>query len=266
MKINRPGLLLYISITAILVTLISAAFYYSSIQQDDAVRINLAGRQRMLSQKILKELLLYSKGEVSRDTVIQSVNIFSQTQKALINGGPAPMTLDLSYTRILPELQDGEALKQLLEISQIWEPIERQITRYLADKNPESLKYIISKNDLFLQMTNDSAYALQIKSEKNSSIIQAIITSLIMIILTFFFLYTYIKIKQLREADRRIKELETLLPICSSCKKIRTNNDEPKEIKSWTSIEEYLRKNNEMIFTHTVCPECMKKLYPDLKE
>ncbi len=176
------------------------------------------------------------------------------------------MTLDLSYTRILPELQDGEALNQLLEISQIWEPIESQITRYLADKNPESLKYIISKNDLFLQMTNDSAYTLQKKSEKNSSILLAIITSLIMIILTFFFLYTYRKIKQLREADRRIKELETLLPICSSCKKIRTNNDEPEEIKSWTSIEEYLRKNNEMIFTHTICPECTKKLYPDLKE
>lgn len=265
MKINKPGLILYISIAAILVILISAALYYSSIQQDDAVRINLAGRQRMLSQKILKELLLYGSNEVSQGTVIQSVNIFSQTQKALIHGGPAPITLDFSHTRILPELQDGEALKQLHDIAQIWEPIENQINRYLADKNPESLKYIISKNDLFLQMTNDSAYALQKKSEKNSSIIQVIITTFIMIILTFFFLYTYRKVRQLREADKRIKELETLLPICSSCKKIRTNNDEPEEIKSWTSIEEYLRKNNEMIFTHTVCPECMKKLYPEIK-
>lgn len=266
MKINKPEFIFYTSATLLFITLISAAFHYSSIQQDDAVRINLAGRQRMLSQKIVKELLLYSSNEVSRDRVIQSVNIFSQTQNALINGGPAPMSAGSEKMRTLSQIQEIETLNKLLEVEEMWESVQGEIFNFISKKNRNSLKYVISRNEIFLDKIEESVYALQKKSENNSLILQIIIILLVLIILSLFIIIIYRKVKEVREADKRIKELETLLPICSSCKKIRTNNDEPKEIKSWTSIEEYLRKNNEMIFTHTICPDCKKKLYPDLKE
>jgi DNA repair exonuclease SbcCD ATPase subunit len=64
-------------------------------------------------------------------------------------------------------------------------------------------------------------------------------------------------IEQLKEASEKIKTLNRLLPICASCKKIR--NDQG----YWQQVEEYLRDNADILFSHSICPACMKKLYPD---
>jgi hypothetical protein len=54
-----------------------------------------------------------------------------------------------------------------------------------------------------------------------------------------------------------IKILRGLLPICASCKKIRDDNG------YWTQIEGYIKAHSEANFTHSVCPDCARKLYPD---
>lgn len=56
---------------------------------------------------------------------------------------------------------------------------------------------------------------------------------------------------------RRMKYLEGILPICASCKRIRKKDD------SWHPIESYLREQSDAEFTHGICPECAKKLYPE---
>lgn len=53
-----------------------------------------------------------------------------------------------------------------------------------------------------------------------------------------------------------IKILRGLLPICSSCKKIR--NDEG----YWTQLEVYIEEHSQVEFSHGICPECCKILYP----
>ncbi len=64
-------------------------------------------------------------------------------------------------------------------------------------------------------------------------------------------------IAELKEALARVKQLSGLLPICAACKKIRDDKG------YWTQIEAYIREHSEAEFTHGVCPECMKKLYPE---
>ena len=54
-----------------------------------------------------------------------------------------------------------------------------------------------------------------------------------------------------------INTLRGILPICSSCKKIR--NDEG----YWQQIESYIHEHSDTQFTHGICPDCAKKLYPD---
>lgn len=66
--------------------------------------------------------------------------------------------------------------------------------------------------------------------------------------------------KKLKKALEEIKILKELLPICSSCKKIRSDDG------VWHHIETYLSKNHHLDFTHSLCPECIKKLYPDLAD
>jgi len=52
--------------------------------------------------------------------------------------------------------------------------------------------------------------------------------------------------------------LKDLIPICSSCKKIRNDED------YWTSGEECFNRYISVDFTHAICPECIEKLYPEV--
>jgi len=61
----------------------------------------------------------------------------------------------------------------------------------------------------------------------------------------------------LEDALREIKTLSGMLPICSSCKKIRDDSG------YWDEVEGYISKHSEAIFSHSICPDCMVKLYPD---
>jgi len=64
-------------------------------------------------------------------------------------------------------------------------------------------------------------------------------------------------IHELQEALAKVKKLSGFLPICASCKKIR--NDQG----YWTQIEAYIRDHSEAEFSHGICPECARKLYPE---
>jgi PAS domain S-box-containing protein len=64
-------------------------------------------------------------------------------------------------------------------------------------------------------------------------------------------------IKQLQDALAEVKRLSGLLPICSHCKKIRDDKG------YWNRLESYLQENSDAEFSHSVCPECAKKYYPD---
>lgn len=65
-------------------------------------------------------------------------------------------------------------------------------------------------------------------------------------------------IARLREAMQNIKQLKELLPICASCKKIRDDQG------YWNEVEIYIEQHTDARFSHGICPECAKKLYPDL--
>jgi CheY-like chemotaxis protein len=64
--------------------------------------------------------------------------------------------------------------------------------------------------------------------------------------------------EELQQALIKIKTLSGLLPICASCKKIRDDQG------YWTQLERYISEHSEAEFTHGCCPDCMKKLYPEL--
>jgi PAS domain S-box-containing protein len=65
-------------------------------------------------------------------------------------------------------------------------------------------------------------------------------------------------IAELREALAKVRALSGMLPISSSCKKIRDDKG------YWNQIEKYIRDHSEAEFSHGICPECVKELYPDL--
>ena len=71
-------------------------------------------------------------------------------------------------------------------------------------------------------------------------------------------------IEKLEAMLRRVHCLEKLLPICSCCKKIRVESDCSEEGPHWTPLEDYLYNETRIQFTHGLCSECEKKLYPEM--
>ena len=63
---------------------------------------------------------------------------------------------------------------------------------------------------------------------------------------------------ELQAALDRVKMLSGMLPICCNCKKIRDDDN------YWHEVADYIREHSEAEFTHGICPDCAKKLYPDL--
>ncbi|MGV1099125.1 hypothetical protein ACUUL3_06885 [Thiovibrio sp. JS02] len=67
-------------------------------------------------------------------------------------------------------------------------------------------------------------------------------------------------IQELRKALQEVKVLSGFLPICASCKKIRDDKG------YWSQIEEYISKHSQAEFSHGICPDCSKKLYPEIHD
>ena len=64
-------------------------------------------------------------------------------------------------------------------------------------------------------------------------------------------------ISELQEALAKVKTLSGLPPICASCKKIRDDKG------YWNQIESYIGKHSDAQFSHGICPDCARRLYPE---
>jgi PAS domain S-box-containing protein len=64
-------------------------------------------------------------------------------------------------------------------------------------------------------------------------------------------------IQELQAALAEVKTLSGLVPICANCKKIRDDKG------FWSQVETYVAKHTRAKFSHGICPECIKKLYPE---
>ena len=67
-------------------------------------------------------------------------------------------------------------------------------------------------------------------------------------------------ISGLKSTLTEVKDLRGLLPICSNCKNVRNDKG------YWEQIETYIVKHSSAAFTHSLCPDCVKKLYPGMEE
>lgn len=55
-------------------------------------------------------------------------------------------------------------------------------------------------------------------------------------------------------------QIHQLIPICAKCKKIRNEQD------AWQHLENYMQDHHDLTFSHGLCPNCVKELFPELEE
>ncbi len=88
-------------------------------------------------------------------------------------------------------------------------------------------------------------------SQRKGEVMMEIFIYLIVLSASFYIFEKKIK--------SQIKILEGFIPICANCKKIRQDID-------WKVLEDYISENSLAKFSHTICPECTRKLYPELAD
>ena len=73
----------------------------------------------------------------------------------------------------------------------------------------------------------------------------------------FALLIFVIELVFIQKLRKDIRILEGFIPICANCKKIRS-------LGHWEPVEEYVRSHSLADFTHSICPDCLKRLYPQM--
>lgn len=154
-------------------------FYTSFEIAKDATAINLAGRQRMLSQRMTKTLLQTETATTTdaRDTALKELNatysLFGTTFDAFFNGGETKNTDNTDIQ--LPKIIDEQAKQTLTEAQLIWLPLKENITDLL--KNPDDITALsaalshANNNNIELlrlmnQLTTRLAVLAQLKAER----------------------------------------------------------------------------------------------------
>ncbi|MEZ4762542.1 MAG: type IV pili methyl-accepting chemotaxis transducer N-terminal domain-containing protein [Calditrichia bacterium] len=141
---------IFISFTLLLIATVIATFFTVSDQEKDAVVINLAGRQRMLSQKMSKETLAFSQNIVQATILKETAALFNKTLNGLING---------DAEQGLPVCKNAEIIAQLTIVQNLWTPFRAKIDMLTSDNSTaaeqkEAVEYIFQNNLQLLKEMN----------------------------------------------------------------------------------------------------------------
>ena len=66
------------------------------------------------------------------------------------------------------------------------------------------------------------------------------------------------RVAELEAALSNVKQLQGLLPICSYCKRVRSDHD------YWEQVEHYISQHTDVKFSHSICPGCFDRAVEDL--
>ncbi|MCP4219733.1 MAG: hypothetical protein GY765_34185 [bacterium] len=263
-------LIIYGLVVLSVLVLATGVLYNARSREYDGVRINLAGRQRMLTQKISKNLLLYINDKNSSDRVTRDIKIFDTTLQALTYGGEAPVDMEMTSFRPLPPMETPGIKTLLTRVLKKWKLLKFRIESFLENSDQSKVSEIISDYESLLNDIDHIVFFMQkAAEEKNRTgriIAYAGASLLVLSVLLLLALKISINKKELKSVQNHIKQLETLLPICAHCKKIRLENNDPKQNKSWVPVEKYFAGRKDVSLTHGMCPDCVEELYPGMAE
>ena len=160
MKVSTRLYLVIFSQFFIAAFLVGLVLHVQNNQKHDSVGINLAGRQRMLSQKLTKEILLFAQGSLNAEQVNNTIAVFDQTLKALTVGGKAPLDLNQTKFADLPGAEGKAVLSQLKIVESIWSNFHVAAAKFLQSKESGALDYIKKNNGVLLKEMNKAVFLM----------------------------------------------------------------------------------------------------------
>ncbi|WP_457574603.1 methyl-accepting chemotaxis protein [Desulfolithobacter sp.] len=165
-------------LSLIIIAMFCATWYVTSKQKNDSLVINLAGRQRMLTQKLAKELLQFQlvRERTGRadtrlaEQVRATAGLFDKTLNALISSGKVPLsTKTVENEEIFLPAAKGKALEQLKRVAKQWHDSKECISQVLSGRQPveQALDTILQNSVSLLDKMNSAVTTMQRNAEKS---------------------------------------------------------------------------------------------------
>jgi methyl-accepting chemotaxis protein/hemerythrin len=150
----------------LIVGMFAATWVVTSVQESDSLVINVAGRQRMLSQKLAKEALAFgSDGSAAlREQIENTITLFEISLRALDASGTVPVTLNLEGDSAqLPEASH-EVHAQLVKVREHWKTFKALVDQGVDSGSPDGGR-ILTESAGVLKTMNDAVVMMQRESE-----------------------------------------------------------------------------------------------------
>lgn len=193
--------------------------YTSSSLNNDAVSINLAGRQRMLSQRTTKTLLTMqvdaTQGQFNDKNISELkkvTSLFDETLNGFKSGGMVTGGDDKPI--YLERVKDSAEIQSVDEALAIWQPYKKLLSPVLASKVVDALSldaatvYARENNLKLLKLMNDLTTHLEKSTKAKASKLQLIQTVALVLSLLLFANIVFNAMRKLRAADRETEKAQ----------------------------------------------------------
>ncbi len=199
-------------------------------QKFDAIQINLAGRQRMLSQKMMKEFYIYNNKTTGKTQVNKTIKLFESTIHSLRFGGDAALDLEMTKFKELPKIQNKNIAVQLDKTIVIWNDFKQILNDKI--KNPVNCfdEKFRAKNIELLKNMNKSVFMMQEVAEGKLKILYLIIGICILFaIIVFVFSIKFAQNKIIQPLIQKNKENKDLADEAIIAKEVAETSKEDAE-------------------------------------
>jgi len=176
LKIGHKILLMMVVFFLAPVIMFGATSIISEKQKKDGLVINLAGRQRMLSQKMSKESLTFIHQTMMKHSedatktkagLLNTMEVFERTLNGLKNSGSVPTSLDLKGAAAQVPAARGDAIAQLQEVEILWTPFKAAVLRLIESKLEDDVQVVLKNNLPLLKAANGVVTIMQDQAEAN---------------------------------------------------------------------------------------------------
>ncbi|MBF0467354.1 MAG: type IV pili methyl-accepting chemotaxis transducer N-terminal domain-containing protein [Desulfamplus sp.] len=165
-------------------------------QKDDSFILNISGRQRMLVQKIVKDILICfnlvsnqkankknDDVKIWKEQVLSSIKVFESTLYALKDGGKVPVDIGMTQFRECPPAVRGAINTQLEKVFIVWISLKNNIDRIIYSEFTDisAINYVINNNMKLLEEMDSAGLLMQYNAEDKVRLMAKIQAASIMV-------------------------------------------------------------------------------------
>lgn len=212
----------FIAFLCLLTAIFISTTQITKQQKDDGLILNISGRQRMLTQQIIKEVLICSNMAARnrqvdlnklKAEVFATIKVFESTLYALKDGGRVPINSTMAQFRECPPAATKEIDSQLEHVFSIWISIKNNIDRVLYSEctDSDAMTYVVNHNMELMQEIDKAVLLMQYNAERKVKLMAQIqIFSIAVGIMVVIFSILMIKINIVNPINYIAKAAEAM--------------------------------------------------------